>query len=53
VVLFIPCLVAGSHAASQLFFTPQPENLWDYCALILLGSGALIYVRTRNKRQPD
>jgi hypothetical protein len=23
--------VAGSHAASQLFFTPQPENLWDYC----------------------
>ena len=32
-VLFIPCLVAGSHAASQLFFTPQPENLWDYCDL--------------------
>ena len=26
--------MAGSHAASQLFFTPQPENLWDYCDML-------------------
>jgi peroxiredoxin len=26
-----PCLVAGSHAASQPFFTPQLENLRDGC----------------------
>jgi hypothetical protein len=28
-----PCLVAGSHAASQPFFTPQLENLRDGCEI--------------------
>src|ERR1019366_9950524 len=36
VVLFIPCLVAGSHAASQLFFIPQPSNPWDSCDRFLI-----------------
>jgi hypothetical protein len=36
VVLFIPGLGAGSHAASQLFFTPQPSNPWDACVLITI-----------------